>query len=390
MYETAGRALLLGTNSVASATQLGGLASTVTSANLITDTSNALNGLGLKKDMTFTVDGRFDLVIPEDVRDQYAIRLNDNLTSFPGIPGDNTVNLAVRHDADGVHVSLNELNFANLTSTVLQQFDLIPSAGDDQIVLHLSHLTPNSTTSRRRSICSINGWLVRLRRSRLPAAAHIFDNENWVQAQFSASGAPETISVLQGTYSTLSVDQTGEWTARVRNGQPAVQALAQGETVSEIFNVQVTDDKGAVATQPVTVFVTGTNDAPVIAAGSTTGAVQEDNNPLVTGHLSATDVDHGATKTWSVVGGHPVNGDFVFAIDEFKVTRSGITTFDDNFSDNLPPPSAPNFSTTAVLTACLKRDAWRADAVRRVKWLCRHVWPAGAASGRRRGPQFAR
>ena len=57
----------------------------------------------------------------------------------------------------------------------------------------------------------------------------------------------------------------------------------------------MTDDKGAVTTQPVTVNVTGTNDAPVITGGAATGAVQEDGVQSATGTLTATDVDHGAT-----------------------------------------------------------------------------------------------
>ena len=50
-----------------------------------------------------------------------------------------------------------------------------------------------------------------------------------------------------------------------------MQALAQGETVTDTFNVQVTDEHGATATQPVTVTVTGHNDAPVITGGATIG-----------------------------------------------------------------------------------------------------------------------
>ena len=83
------------------------------------------------------------------------------------------------------------------------------------------------------------------------------------------------------------------------NGDPNVQALAQGETVTDTFQVRVTDEHGACDTRAVNVTVTGTNDAPVITGGVTTGAVQEDGVQSATGSLSATDVDHGATRSWT-------------------------------------------------------------------------------------------
>ena len=71
----------------------------------------------------------------------------------------------------------------------------------------------------------------------------------------------------------------------MRNGQAAVQALAEGETVTETFNVQVTDDDGRrVTTQPVTVDVTGTNDAPVITGRADIG---RDRSRIDTNHRAS-------------------------------------------------------------------------------------------------------
>ena len=53
------------------------------SATLQTDTS-ASTTAGLKQNMAFTVEGRWDLAIPEDVRDQYGIRLSDNTPANTG------------------------------------------------------------------------------------------------------------------------------------------------------------------------------------------------------------------------------------------------------------------------------------------------------------------
>jgi VCBS repeat-containing protein len=78
--------------------------------------------------------------------------------------------------------------------------------------------------------------------------------------------------------------------------------VAVGESQLEQFTVQVSDEHGATAVQGVVVTVMGANDAPVVDAGGDTGAAEEDVQQSVSGQLTATDVDNGATLTWSVVG----------------------------------------------------------------------------------------
>ena len=57
--------------------------------------------------------------------------------------------------------------------------------------------------------------------------------------------------------------------------------MAEGETLTLVFDVNVFDSHGLNSTRPVTFIVTGTNDAPTIVAGATsaTGAVTELFNP---------------------------------------------------------------------------------------------------------------
>jgi len=81
-------------------------------------------------------------------------------------------------------------------------------------------------------------------------------------------------------------------------------ALARGEIAVETFQYRVTDADFDSAIAVVTVTVTGTNDGPVVTntAQALIGAVQEDGVLAATGQLGATDVDHGATQTWTVQG----------------------------------------------------------------------------------------
>ena len=164
----------------------------------------------------------------------------------------------------------------------------------------------------------------------------------------------ENVSYLQGQYGALTVDQSGDWKYVLANNQPNVQALAQGETVTDSFQVQVTDEHGASATQSINVTVTGQNDAPVIASGSTSGAVQEDGVLQATGTLTATDVDHGAVLTWNTLGGNAGHvTQYHVTIDEFKIqqTIGGVSTtiFDDPFTGTNPPTSPAGSSVWPAL-----------------------------------------
>ncbi|RWI29276.1 MAG: hypothetical protein EOR13_31520, partial [Mesorhizobium sp.] len=120
-----------------------------------------------------------------------------------------------------------------------------------------------------------------------------------VQASDVDNGATQTYSGnAAGSYGSFAVDaSTGVWTYTLDNA--AHQNLAQGESHVEIFTVTVTDDKGATTTQDVTITVNGTNDGPVITSGTQAGSVTEDTQLTATGQVQASDVDNGATQTYS-------------------------------------------------------------------------------------------
>ncbi|WP_411836130.1 VCBS domain-containing protein [Pseudomonas chlororaphis subsp. aurantiaca] len=128
------------------------------------------------------------------------------------------------------------------------------------------------------------------------------DIDHAATASWSINGSPT------GTYGSITVDSTGQWTYTLANGSDgvasAVQSLKAGESHDEVFSVQVSDGLGGVDTQLVTITVTGSNDAPVLnfATGNDAGAVQEDTTLSVSGQFSSADIDHDATATWSIAG----------------------------------------------------------------------------------------
>ncbi|WP_417417011.1 VCBS domain-containing protein [Hoeflea sp.] len=128
-----------------------------------------------------------------------------------------------------------------------------------------------------------------------------------------------------GTYGTFAIDaDTGVWTYYVNNSAAATQALAAGQTDTETFTATVIDPNGATDTIDVTITITGTNDAPVIAGGpvavsyneavdvagaagkgALTGSTAGD---LFTGTLAFNDVDVTDLQTFRVVSASVVSG----------------------------------------------------------------------------------
>ncbi|WP_223442315.1 VCBS domain-containing protein [Pseudomonas sp. BF-R-19] len=81
-----------------------------------------------------------------------------------------------------------------------------------------------------------------------------------------------------------------QWTYNLSNA--AAQYLAQGQTVSETYLVTISDGHGSSVTQNVTVTITGTNDAPTVAAAEVeSGAVTEDGTTVASGSFAFGDVD---------------------------------------------------------------------------------------------------
>ena len=109
---------------------------------------------------------------------------------------------------------------------------------------------------------------------------------------------------VAGTYGTLVLNADGSYSYALDNANPAVQALARNQAVSDTFTYTVTDADGDPSTTTLTVTLTGTNDAPDITVGagdSTSAGLTETNAGLTaSGTLSIFDVDTQDTVTHSV------------------------------------------------------------------------------------------
>jgi len=124
-----------------------------------------------------------------------------------------------------------------------------------------------------------------------------------------------TTGVFVGTYGTLTLAANGTWSYALNNAGPDTNALAEGQSVADVFSYTIQDGAGATSLSSLSITITGTNDAPVASADTNAGdaVVEAGVNPgntafagdtAATGNVLANDVDvdTGDTRTVTTTG----------------------------------------------------------------------------------------
>ncbi|MBK8458537.1 MAG: tandem-95 repeat protein [Phyllobacteriaceae bacterium] len=117
------------------------------------------------------------------------------------------------------------------------------------------------------------------------------------------SGADTYDRALTSSYGTLHINSlTGQY--RFVANEAAVNGLSAATSIA--FTLNVHDNHAGIDSTSLTIALNGVNDAPVmgaIAAGAVADTVAPDTYADVTGTLTASDADAGATRTYAVTGG---------------------------------------------------------------------------------------
>ena len=144
-----------------------------------------------------------------------------------------------------------------------------------------------------------------------------------------------TPATVEGTYGEITIDENGDWSYAADNTQDAIQALDDGESLTDTITVTTSDG----VEQEIVITINGVDDLSVVA-GDATGDVTEDADATTlttSGSLSLTDVDTTDTTTFTaatVEGTYgeitiDENGDWSYAADN---TQDAIQALDDGES----------------------------------------------------------
>ncbi|MGF1764431.1 retention module-containing protein [Aliivibrio kagoshimensis] len=157
------------------------------------------------------------------------------------------------------------------------------------------------------------------------------------------TGGIDTVTanpVNGGVFGQLVVDTDGRWTYELDNDSILVDSLCEGDEVTETWKIQITDDCGETYTIPVTITITGTNDAPIIG-GLNLGDVTEDTQLSFTGQLEGIDPDKCDDQAWTVDDADGTYGSLVLN----PTTGEWTYTLDPKVTD----PSDPNYAASQVI-----------------------------------------
>ncbi|MDO6823777.1 VCBS domain-containing protein [Marinobacter sp. 1_MG-2023] len=147
--------------------------------------------------------------------------------------------------------------------------------------------------------------------------------------------AGNVASVVAGSYGSVTIGSDGSYTYTLDNTSEDVQALAVGETLTEIFSYTLSDQGSDTSTAALTITINGTNDAPVATANSNLlagGATSVSGNMLTDDNGAGVDSDiDGDTLSVSAIdaaGGdqygtltlNDADGSYTYALDTGNAT----------------------------------------------------------------------
>ncbi len=117
-----------------------------------------------------------------------------------------------------------------------------------------------------------------------PISGNVLTNDT-----LGADSTTVVITTTDAKYGKLVDNGNGTWSYQLNNGLPAVQALNNGQTLTETIRYTITDADGDKSEATLTITINGTNDAPVLQAH--TKEILEDQTATGNVLQGATDVD---------------------------------------------------------------------------------------------------
>ena len=263
----------------------------------VTNVADVTDGLPLGS-ITITPEGNWTYLVDKDNVTVQALGLGETRTErFQVTSVDGTATQEIVVTIHGTNDLPTVSASSELTGKVFEDSDPIPTA---------------------------TGTLV-------PSDVDVNDSHTWA-----------VVGATSGDYGSLVLDSnSGVWTYSLVND--SVNHLQTGEKVYEYFQIQVSDGKGGVGFDTVTVEIEGTNDDPSIS-GDNSGLVIEDGGVLsvAKGNLEVADDDIKDTHDWAVVDGDGLygtltvndDGEWTYTLDQAKANfmEEGVIYAEDPFT----------------------------------------------------------
>ncbi len=144
-----------------------------------------------------------------------------------------------------------------------------------------------------------------------PDVGDVLSVQGVVAGNNPASHTTGVGSSITGTYGAVTVAANGSYSYLLNAANPAVQALAAGQTLTETFSYTINDGNGGVSTSTLTITINGANDPP--SGTDKTFTVAEDTPVnLVPADFGFTDPDAGDTFKAVRIDTLPTSGTLIF------------------------------------------------------------------------------
>ncbi|EDK30593.1 VCBS repeat protein [Vibrionales bacterium SWAT-3] len=216
------------------------------------------------------VHGTFNFTHSTDGHDKWSYSADNSHAEVQSLShGDSLTDTITLITADGTRIPLT----AKILGT------------DDHVIIDTPDaLTAALGTAIENKVTSISGTLL----------AHDSDSKDSVT--FSAGDST-------GAYGTLHVDSNGQWHYDLDHSK--ANALQQGETKAEGFDITAISTDGSTATKHIEVLVQGSNDKATISVISNPDVYEDRSSTpveIISGKLSALDPDHDQSAFSTDVG----------------------------------------------------------------------------------------
>ncbi|CAH6982126.1 Tandem-95 repeat protein [Vibrio chagasii] len=136
----------------------------------------------------------------------------------------------------------------------------------------------------------------------------------------------------------MHISRYGNWDYVLANGNPAVQALKQGETKDVIYEVYSADG----TPHRITITVTGTNDAPTVTKVALNNGTEDTHYQMQASQFGFADVDTGDTMHSIAITDLPPAAQGKFLLDGHDITAGQTITAADIAKLQFVP--TPNFN----------------------------------------------